>query len=189
MKQGYKKQQGFTLTELLIAIVIAILITLTILSSFILNQRVLRKSNTKSELTQNARIVIDLMSREIRQADMLVTLLPADDSDPIAVAHELQFEDGHINTHTQYIRYYLSDNLLKRQVIVYYFASDPSTYVAWDDVDSFGDPTEAVLEDRTVGENFNQIDFFGSDNVNIELELEKSGETVEMKTIINPRNS
>lgn len=184
-----RAQKGFTLTELLISVVIGILLLFVVMSSFTLNQRVLRRSNVRSELTQNGRIVLDLMSREIRQANTIVTTLPADDSDSMAIAHELQFEDGHVDTHIQYLRYYLSGELLRRQIIVYYFDSAPSTYVNHDDIDAFGSPNEEVLQDRIIGENFSQIDFFGTENITINLTLEKINETVELQTIINPRNN
>lgn len=182
-----KNQKGFTLTELLISVVISLLITILVSSVFILNQRVVRKNNIKSELTQNARITIDLMSREIRQAKEIVTVLPADSSSP-PLPHELQFEDGHVSSQIQYIKYDLSGTELHRKIIVYYFDSDIDTYVNWDDVDSFGAATASTTEDKIIGENFSNIDFYGSTNIEVDLDLQKNNEQIEMKTIINPRN-
>lgn len=184
---GLKPRKGFTLTELLIAVIIGLLITIMISSIFLLNQRVIRKNNTKSELTQNARITIDLMSREIRQAKEIVTVLPADDTNP-PLPSELQFEDGHVTSHIQYIKYELSGNQLLRKVIVYYFDSDPGNYVDWDDVDAFGAPDEEILETKIIGENFSNIDFYGNGNIHINLQLENNNEQIEMQTTINPRN-
>lgn len=181
-----KKGAGFTLAELLISIVIGMIIFMIITSTFLLNQRVFRKSNIKAELAQNARITLDLMAREIRQANETVTILPATDTSAPA---ELQFEDGHTNSHIQYIRYYTDGTNLKRQIVVYYFESEPLAYVHWDDVDPFGSPTQAVLQDRIIGENFSDIDFWGSSNINIELVLSKQNETIEIKSIIQPRNN
>ncbi|NUM25169.1 MAG: prepilin-type N-terminal cleavage/methylation domain-containing protein [Candidatus Buchananbacteria bacterium] len=182
------KRSGLTLIELTVAITIALLILLIVSSTFILNQRVFRKSNLKSELVQNARITLDLMSREIRQAKELVTILPTDDSDPLTVPHEIQFEDGHTTSQIQYIRYFLDSDDLKKQIIVYYFDTDPSTYVYWDDVDAFGAPDQSVLEEKIIGENFSSMNFFGGDNITIELFLEKQTEAIEIDTVINPRN-
>lgn len=183
-----KKNSGFTVAEILIATIIALLTLTIVVSIFSLNQRVLRKSNTKAELTQNIRIAIDLMAREIRQAKELVTVLPPDNSNPALVAHELKFEDGHTESQIQYIRYYLNNNLLKRQIIVYYFQSDPNTYVYWDSSDPFGPPAESVLQEHTLGEFFTAIDFYGEEEINIELTLEKNNEQVKMRTKIYPRN-
>src|SRR3989338_5171957 len=156
-------RHGFTIAELIIAIFIGLLLILTVSSIFILNQRTFRKSNIKAELAQNARIVIDLMSREIRQAKSIVTALPADDSDPTAVVHELKFEDGHVTSHIQYVRYYLNGTILQRQILAYYFNTDQTTYVRWNDVNQFGSPTESIIEDKVVCEHFSQINFYGTD--------------------------
>lgn len=184
-----KKDAGFTLPELLVSVIIALLILLIISSIFSLNQKVFRKSNIKAELVQNARMTLDLMAREIRQAKELVTPLPPDDSNPSLVAHELQFEDGHTESRIQYIKYYLDGTDLKRQIIVYYFSPPgPPNYVYWDDFDAFGPPVKEVLEDRIIGENFNNLDFYGEDNIHVELILEKRNESIRMESIINPRN-
>lgn len=183
-----KEQKGFTLAELIISVVVGLLIVIIVANIFLLYQRVFRKSNTKAELIQNARITLDLMAREIRQASEIITILPIDDSNPALIAHELQIEDGHTSSQIQYIKYYLDSSDLKRQIIVYYFNTDPSTYVYWDDVDIFGNPEESILEDRLIGENFSSINFYGDDNINIKLILDKQEEIVEIKTIINPRN-
>lgn len=182
------KKNGFTLVELTIAITIALLILLIVSATFVLNQRVFRKSNLKSELTQNARITLDLMAREVRQAQDVVTTLPENDSNPQTIAHEIEFEDGHITSQIQYIRYYLDNSNLQRQIVAYYFDTDPSTYVYWDDIDAFGSPEMLVLEEKTIGENFSDISFYGTDNININLTLEKQNERIRINTVINPRN-
>lgn len=196
-KKQLKNQQGFTLAELLVSIIIGLLIFITVSSIFTLNQRVLRKTNSKSELTQNARIVLDLMAREIRQANKIVTVLPIDDSDPALIAHELQFEDGHNTSYVQYIKYGLDGGDLTKQTIIYYFdtacggacpPTDTSLYVYWDDIDAFGPPDIYILDTRIIGENFTDIDFYGNGNINIDLTLQKKGEEVKIKSIINPRN-
>ena len=186
-KINLKNQNGFTLTELLVAVIIGLLISVMVASIFLLNQKVIRKNNTKSELTQNARITIDLMSREIRQAKEIVTVLPTDDSNP-PLPSELQFEDGHVTSQIQYIKYELSETELHRKIIVYHFDSDPGTYVDWNDIDAFGPPNEEILEDKIIGENFAGIGFYGNGSVNINLDLQNNNEQIEMSTTINPRN-
>jgi prepilin-type N-terminal cleavage/methylation domain-containing protein len=184
-----KNQRGFTLAELLVAVVIILLILTIVSSAFAVNQRVFRIGNNRAELLQNARIATDLMAREIRQALAITTTLPPDNTDPGLVAHELQFEDGHIVNQIQYIKYYLAGTDLKRQIVVYYFSSDPTTYVHWDDIDPFGGPEESVLEDRLIGEFYSQLDFYGENQIIIDLILDKSNQQVNMQTMINPRNS
>ncbi|OGG38213.1 hypothetical protein A3D55_01480 [Candidatus Jorgensenbacteria bacterium RIFCSPHIGHO2_02_FULL_45_20] len=181
-------RRGFTLAEMLIAITVLVLIVITISGIFVLNQNVFRTTNTKAELLQNARTATDTMGREIRQAVELVTTLPTDDSNPAEIAHELEFEDGHTSSQVQYIRYYLDGTDLKRQVKVYYFSTNPSIYVHWDDVDPFGGPESTTIDDRLMAEFFSQLDFFGSKNITIRMALEKNERTIDFQTIINPRN-
>lgn len=183
--RGKKKNRGFTLIELTIAMVIGLIIIILVTTTFALGQKTFRQSNWRAELTQNGRVTLDLMSRELRQAQVIVTALPAGDSNP---AHELQFEDGHTTYQIQYIRYYLSDGALNRQIIAYYFETNPGTYVHYNDVDAFGPPESIILEDKIIGENFSGLNFFGQDNISIEMTLQKSGEEIKIKAIINPRN-
>ncbi|MFA6410365.1 MAG: prepilin-type N-terminal cleavage/methylation domain-containing protein [Candidatus Buchananbacteria bacterium] len=183
-----QKNYGFTLNEVLVAIIIGSLITILVGSTFVLNQRVFRKNNLKTELVQNSRITLDLMSREIRQAQEIVTALPANNSNPSLIAHQLQFQDGHVTSQIQYIRYYLENSDLKRQIIIYYFDTDPANYVYWNDINPFGSPQQQILEDKIIGENFSNINFYGQDVINIDLILNKQGEHIEMKSIIKPRN-
>ena len=176
------------MAELIISVMIILLILIIIASVFSLNQKVFRKSNLKAELDQNARITLDLMAREIRQAKALVTALPADNSNPALVPHEIQFEDGHNTTQIQYIRYYLDGGNLNRQTIVYYFDTSPGVYVRYNDVDAFGAPESNILEDKVISENFSALDFYGTENITIDLTLTKRGEQVQIRSIINPRN-
>ena len=180
--------RGFTLAEMLIAITVLVLIVITISGIFVLNQDVFRTTNTKAELLQNARTATDTMGREIRQAVELVTTLPANDSNPAEIAHELEFEDGHTDSQVQYIRYYLDGTDLKRQIKVYYFSTNPSVYVHWNDVDPFGGPENTTIDDRLMAEFFSHLDFFGSENITIRMTLEKNRRTIDFQTIINPRN-
>ncbi len=186
--KSLKTQKGLTLSELMIAVMIGLLVLLIISSIFMLNQKVFRKSNTKAELIQNARIALDLMAREIRQANKIVTILPVNNSDPNLLSEEILFEDGHNSSYIQYIKYYLNNTDLKRQTIAYYFETEPEVYVHWNDFDAFGNPEITILEDKLIGENFSDIFFYGEDRINIELILEKSNEIIQIKSIINPRN-
>lgn len=183
-----EKNQGFTLVELTIAMVIGLIIIILVTTSFGLAQKIFRKSNTRAELMQNGRVALDLMSRELRQAQTIVTALPADDSNPETIAHELQFEDGHVTSQIQYIRYYLNGGDLYREVIAYCFETDCPNYVHWNDVDAFGPPEKQTLEDKIIGENFSNINFYGQDNISLDLNLEKSSEEIWIKAVIKPRN-
>jgi type II secretory pathway pseudopilin PulG len=183
-----KNRLGFSLAEMIISTFIGVLILIVIATTFSLNEKTLRKANLTAELTQNARVALDLMSREIRQAKNIVTTLPVDNSNPATVAHELLFEDGHITSQIQYIRYYSSGTELWRQVIVYYFDVDPAIYVHFDDQNAFGGPTATTTDDKIIGEDITQMDFYGPNIINVDLILQKQGEQEQIKSIINPRN-
>lgn len=197
VKKIRQNNKGFTLSEIIVSIIVSLLILIIISSIFTLDQRVARRGNIKAELTQNARIVIDTMARELRQSNEIVTALPPDDSIPALIAHELQFEDGHTESRIQYIKYYLDNTDLKKQIIVYYFdadcggpcpPTDPSFYVHWDDTDAWGSPTEITLEEKIMGEFFFNIDFYGQGTITTDFVLQKSNEQVEMQAKIYPRN-
>ena len=183
-----KNNQGFTLAELLVAVIIGLLILITVTTVFSLNQKILRKSNIKSELLQNARIATDIMTREIRQAKQIVTVLPIDNSNLNLVPHELEFEDGHNVNQIQYVRYYINGNQLKRQIKVYYFESDPQIYVYWNDTDAFGSPEQSVIDEKIIGEYFSEINFYGQDKIYIDLILDKQTEQIKIKSEVKPRN-
>lgn len=177
---------GFTLTEVLTAIIIGMLIILIVSNVFILHQRVFQKGNIKAELIQNGRIATDLISRELRQAKKIVTTLSTDSA---SAPNALLFEDGHNLTALQYIQYDIDESgNLHRKLYVYYFDSDPSTYVHYDDVDAFGSPVQMLLEDKVVAEYINELKFWGNGNIMVELNLEKQTQQATVNTTINPRN-
>jgi len=183
-----KRQKGFTLMEVMVSMVIAILILLLISSTFILHQIVFRKSDNQAELTQNARITTDFMSREIRQAKKIVTSLPPNNNNPQLLVDEILFEDGHVSDQIQYIRYYLNNRELRRQIIVYYFDTNPTLYVRHDDVNPFGPPTQEVIEEKSIGEHFDELYFFGQTTIGINITLSKNNQVIKMDSVINPRN-
>ena len=53
----------------MIAIFIGLLVVVLVANTFTIYQRTFRKANIKTELIQNARVALDLMSRELRQAN------------------------------------------------------------------------------------------------------------------------
>ena len=83
-------KKGFTLTETTIVIAIFSLVIATVYLIFILNQRVYLAGEEMAEITQNGRVILERMTREIRQAKEIVTELV----DP---ANEIIFQDGHLS--------------------------------------------------------------------------------------------
>jgi prepilin-type N-terminal cleavage/methylation domain-containing protein len=61
-----KRQQGFTLVELLIAMALALVIIGALSSTFIIQRKTYDVQGQIAEMTQNARAAVDMMTREIR---------------------------------------------------------------------------------------------------------------------------
>lgn len=180
---------GFTLTELLLAVILTALILLLVLSVYLISQKAYTQGDLRAELNQNGRVILDRMVRELRQASSLVTVLPPDDTNPSLIPSEIQFQDGHQQEFIRYLRYYLEGTDLKRQLIVYYFTYEPNTYVTWNAVDSFGNsPEQSVLEDKLVGEYVQDLSFWGENIIYISLTLNKNDKSVSLQTKAYGRN-
>ncbi|MEI6288060.1 MAG: prepilin-type N-terminal cleavage/methylation domain-containing protein [bacterium] len=184
---------GFTLLETIIAVTLSSLIFLLIANTYDLNQKIYNKTDNKSEITQNGRVILDRLSRELRQTQYLVTELPTNTSNPNTLPDEIMFQDGHDTSQIKYIRYYLDNGNINRQIIVYYFPADPNTFVRINDTDQH-DPlnpassTPLVQEDKIIGEYVSDIEFWGNKLVNINLYLSKNNETEILNTAIYGRN-
>ena len=143
------------------------------------------------ELLQNGRIIIDRITREIRQSQDIVTPLPeskgVEGFDPPT---EFQFQDGHGVPDIQYLRYYLSGTDLYRQRITYYFSEEPGTFVYWDAVDQFLEPPESIVTDnKIIAEYISNIAFYGEDFTNIEVWLTKNNINEHIYSSVWGRNS
>lgn len=191
MKNINKSPQGFSLLEILVSLSLFTFAILLVNSMYSLSQKTYNKGASKGELVQNARVSLDRMGRELRQAVDIITVLPATDSAPLnPPTNEILFQDGHDISQTTYLRYYLDGTDLKRSHIAYYFSSDPGTYVTHDSLDQSGySPEELIIEDRIVGEYFNELQFWGSGGlVYISLNLEKNQDSFNTETSVFRRN-
>ncbi|MFH1582776.1 MAG: prepilin-type N-terminal cleavage/methylation domain-containing protein [Candidatus Falkowbacteria bacterium] len=190
---------GFTLPEIMVSLVIFVMVILLTGSIFSLSQKSYKKSSDLAELTQNNRVYLDRLSRELRQSVNIITTLPPTDDDPAnPAADQIIFQDGHDSSLITYLRYYLDGTNLMRKHSAYSFDvdpdnpldTDPSTYVYYNSLD-LGDslPNEIILEDRIIGEYFDQIKFWGSNSlINTYLKLTKNTNTFEIGTSAYSRN-
>ena len=177
---------GFTLIETIAVIGLLTTVLLAIGSVMILSQRLYTYGSDQGELIQNVRVCIDRLSRELRQAAFVVSDL----SSSSTPATELFFQDGHDTSRITYIRYYLDGSTLMREYKAYYFASDPATYVYYDDSDLSGNPPqESVLEDRVVGEYFDFLAYWAEDGlVTVAAALGKGQVSLSLDTKVYIRN-
>jgi len=190
LKQKKNSKFGFTLVEVLIAILAGTLLLIVLYSVYVVNSKSYRKTINQQELAQNARISLERMSRDLRQTGRIITTLPPTATDPLnPPPSNIQFQDGHETTLTQYIKYYLSGSDLRRQVIHYSFSADPGTWVAWNTQDQFGNPpTEHIDEDRIKADKINVLKFYGDKVIAIELQVTNGVDAFDFQTKIWGRN-
>ena len=192
-----KIQKGFTLVEILVFITIFLLVSIGIFNIFSFSQIFYSQETFQSELLQNGRVILERITREIRQGESMVPQLP---NNP---ALEIEFQDGHtpspyayLASDYYYIRYYFSSSTkeLYRQYKVYCF--DPcescNTYFRWSDTKIEGTdiiPTHAcVLEEKIIGEYVKNLNFWGSGLISISLTLNNKGQELTFQTKIFGRN-
>ncbi len=181
--------QGFSLIEIVIVISISVILFMIVAMVYYISQSTYQKTDTRAEITQNGRVITDRLIRELRQAQIVITNLPADTSNPALVPSEIKFQDGHSGSIIAYIRYYLDDQNIKREYSYYYFPADPSTHVYIHAIDQYGAaPLQVITEDKIIGEHVSDLNFWGNGLININLYLIKNSETITLSTSIYGRN-
>lgn len=180
---------GFTLVEVIISLSISVLIFVLLSQVYLLAQNTYLETDARAEITQNGRVILDRMVREIRQTPEIATQIPESAVEP--VPSEIVFQDGHDTSEIRYIRYFLDGTNIKRQIIVFYFPSEPLYYVHSYDTDEpepHNPPNQLVLEEKIIGEYASDIEFFGDRLLNINLYLSKDNQTSIISTAVYGRN-
>ena len=183
--------KGFTITELLIIIALLGIITAAVFLGCVLSQKAYKESERAAEITQNSRVILERMNREIRQAREITTELSEDEPEAkVSPSSGIIFEDGHVAAPYHYIHYFEENNVLRREKIVYYFSGDSSVYVSWDAASPEGETfeTEILESPKTIGEYLTGLKFWGEEVINISLTLEKGNKKIDLKTKIFGRN-
>lgn len=189
-----KNKNGFTLAELLVTIAILGLVLGAIYGAYALSQRAYREGEASAELTQNSRVILERMTREIRQAKEIATELPATSTDATST---IKFEDGHDISYVHYVRYFWDevDKTIKREVIAYYFSisgnpNSTSTYVAWDATPPAVESlvTTTLEGPDIIGEYVTDLKLWKSEGINIFLTLKKGEKSIKLSTKVFGRN-
>jgi prepilin-type N-terminal cleavage/methylation domain-containing protein len=189
MKNFNKK--GFTILEVSVSVALFTLAVLLVGSMYTISQRAYNSGSDQGELSQNIRVSLDRISRELRQSKEIITAMPTGGEDlgnpPV---NEIFFQDGHESNKISYIRYYLNGANLMRSHIAYYFSVLPDDYVRWDSVDESGNSPEViVLENRIVAEYLNKLEFYGENGlVNISIGANKNSSILNIDTSVYSRN-
>lgn len=177
--------------ETIISLSLFIIIIILVNTMYSTAQKTYNKNSNQAELTQNARVALDRLSRELRQSTDIITELPPTEDDPNnPPANQIFFQDGHDTSQITYLLYSLDGANLRRQNKAYYFPSSPSIYVLHNSVDQYDDPpVETIISDQVVGEYFNSLEFWGSNGlINIGVGLEKNQNSFNLGTSIYSRN-
>jgi len=180
--------KGFTLVEVLIVIAIFVLVSVAVFNVYLTGQKFYQRGGVRAELLQNGRVILERMTRELRQTREITTTLSEDES---GATSTVSFEDGHSTTTYHYIHYFQDGDLIKREVLGYYFSGDDTqTLVPWDATP----PQDQTLEVKTleapviIGEYVENLEIWGLKLVNISLILEEKNENVKLQTKIFGRN-
>jgi len=180
-------KRAFTLVELLLALMIASLLVSMTAGAYTLFRRTLAQQQTSAELAQNGRVVVDRLSRELRQSPLVVTVLPDDPSDTsVTQPSEIEFESGHDSTMTYY-RYYVSNGVLKLDTKYYYYSSAPATHVRY--TTASPQPQAAVTSTVDVADRVKSLAFYGDQSVRIVLTTTDGGtQDYKLDTTVLRRN-
>lgn len=181
--------RGFTLIELLVSFAGGLLIFTAVLGIFSIGNRTLKIGGARSETVQNGRTALERLSRELRQAQALVTRLPETDIIPgFPPPSALEFEDGHDGSALNYIRYHLEGALLYRELSHYSFSSAPTVHVVYTALDSSGNPpSKTVTDDAIIAEGFTKLEFWGGKTIIVRETLGSETATV-FQTAVRARN-
>lgn len=180
-----QNKNGFTLFEALIAITVGITLLGLLMSIYILSMKSLNSGQDRAEITQYSRIIIERITRDIRQARDIATILPAISNN---APSEIEIQNGH-GSELEYIKYYLSGTGLNRQIRQYYFSQEPEVLVTFDAEDDFGNPAEVnIISDNLIGNYIDSIIYFGENPINIEMSILKNQTKHDTRTSIYGRN-
>ena len=184
------KLKAFTLVELLVAIIVSSILITSTASIYSVFKRSMIRDQQKVDLSQNARIILDRLSRELRQANTIQTSFPTNASDQeIAQPHEVEYESGH-SIDKDYYRFYLVGTVLKMDSIEYYFSYDPEHRARWNDIGNGGEePIKRVISTQDIADNVSEFNIYQDGIMTLEVKTsDGQGQDYVLRTKIEPRN-
>lgn len=198
----FRSQSGMTLMEVLMGIFISVTVIMAAYSVYLVSTKSYTHGEQMSDMSQNGRIAIDRMTREIRQTnDIVPTGNPqaAFSNDPAHPSHEIEFQDGHKTNPVgdiQYLHYFISAGTsdLHRQRLYYFCPSAPSVHVnKLIDCNTATplviDPTTgSVMDDQIIAQNINGLNLYGQRLIDIGFNVVESGQSTKFETKVYGRN-
>ena len=180
MKTKPKKHlPGFTLSELLVAMAVGLLVINALWIIYLVSNKSFKSGSNKYEVAQNAKIALEKMSRELRETNEIISVLPPDASSP---ADKITFRDANY-AKIRYITYHLSGTDLNRR-LTHYYLSNPDDWV----ISTTPEATLVTDEDIPIATNLTNIKFYGQSLITIEISGQVSSEKIDLTTNVKPRN-
>jgi hypothetical protein len=175
--------------ELLVALGVSFFIFFIMCAVLVPGVKTCRATTFSLDLTQNARVAVARMVREIRASPQIVTQLPETPYDPnIPVSHTVMFEDGR-SDYVRYVSYYQSGDQLRRRIYTYHLPADPNTPVAFDAYDELDNPAVATLrEDVAIAQYLGNLEIWGVETVSLVITFDYHGRQIPCRASIAPRN-
>jgi len=191
-----KKNKALTLIEILVAMAISIVIIAAAYEVYNISYKSYKKNYAMAELSQNARIALERMTRDVRQTMEIMTDLPENPGAGTPPS-SITFQDGHsywTDGRIQYLTYYLSDTNLYRKTTHHTFTSPcetapASTWVLSSARDALGQPPLFCdSEDKPRAEKITNLQFWGTSVVTIDLTVSDGTNTYTYQTKALGRN-
>jgi prepilin-type N-terminal cleavage/methylation domain-containing protein len=182
------RRPGFTLIELLVAVLVSGILIGVTTSTYVLFRKSVAQDQGKTEISQNARIAMDRLTRDLRQTTAVVTVLPTAPSDlSVTQPHEIEFEDGHLESgDTNYLstrRYYLSGTTLKLDINLYKLSGATVRY-------NVAGASKTVLSTQDIAQEVTSLMFY-NDAGTMEVDIatgDGGNQSYSLQTVIRKRN-
>lgn len=191
-----KKSKSFTLLEILTVVFLGAIIIMAAYSVYLASYKSYKKNIASSELTQNARIALERMSREIRQAQDIINPLSMPPTADSPTQNIIVFQDGHTifsipspdpDCFVQYIEYTISNGNLTRTIIQYKDPAQGNLCVKYDPLNL--QLTTNRLSSEIKAEKLKTLKFWGSNSlITIFIEVSDEKSTYQFETQTSPRN-
>ena len=190
--KNLKNRKAFTLVEILTVVFLGSIIIMAAYTVYLASYKSYKKNTESAELTQNARIALERMSREIRQAQDIIDPLSMPPSADSPTQNIIVFQDGHTIFSTpspdstcfiQYIEYTISNNNLNRTIIQYRDKVN-NMCVKYDPL-----IIPVRLSSEIKAEKLKTLKFWGTNSlITIFIEVTDNKSTYQFETQTSPRN-
>lgn len=193
-----RRRSAFTLVEVLIATVLSVGLIGMAGAAYVQSQRLTVAQTDELAVAQNARVLVDRISRDVRQTTEFTATLP----DTVGEgATSVEFVDGHEPNESgpYYLQYDLADGQVWRRRLYYYRPSQPTVRVSYNPSEVLyeegaGAPDNGLVrhvdESIVVADGVQQLSFWGTTSLlRIDVWLAQGGsQTYQLHSAVAKRN-